>query len=119
MKKSTHFSCGNIYFSVLHTRIRNKCSALKVDLYSANLISNPNCICDYPKENGEHLLLFCNRFIIYRNTMLSSLALLNINGVEINVDTLLYGNDFLSDQTNCEIFLIIQGYAKDTGGFSV
>jgi hypothetical protein len=27
--------------------------------------------------------------------MLSSLAILNMNGVEINVDTLLFGNDFL------------------------
>jgi hypothetical protein len=26
-----------------------------------------------------------------------------MNGVEINVDTLLFGNDFLSDETNCEI----------------
>jgi hypothetical protein len=34
-------------------------------------------------------------------------------------DTLLFGNDFLSDETNCEIFLIIQRYIKDTGRFSV
>ena len=27
--------------------------------------------------------------------------------------------DFLSDETNCEIFLIIQRYIKDTGRFSV
>ena len=55
-------------------------------------------------------LLFCNRYIVYRNKMLSSLAILNMNGVEIDVDTLLFGNDFLSDETNCEIFLIIQIY---------
>ena len=48
--------------------------------------------------------------------MLSSL---NMNGVEINVDTLLFGNDFLSDETNYEIILIIQRYIKDTGRFSV
>jgi hypothetical protein len=41
-----------------------------------------------------------------------------MNGVEINVDTLLFGNDFLSDETNCEIFLIIQRYIKDTGRLS-
>ena len=35
--------------------------------------------------------------------MLPSLALLNMNRLEINVDTLLIGNDFLSDETNCEI----------------
>jgi hypothetical protein len=38
-----------------------------------------------------------------------------MNGVEINVDSLLFGNYFLSDETNCEIFLIIQRYIKDTG----
>ena len=119
MKKSAHFSCGNRYLSVLHTRIRNKCSSLKEDLHSTNLISNPNCICGYQSENANHYLLFCNRYIVYRNKMLSSLAILNMNGVEINVDTLLFGNDFLSDETNCEIFLIIQRYIKDTGRFSV
>jgi hypothetical protein len=42
-----------------------------------------------------------------------------MNGVEINVDTLWHGNDFLSDETNSEIFLIIQRYIKDTDSFSV
>ena len=51
--------------------------------------------------------------------MLSSLTILNMNGVQINVDTLLFGNDFLSDETNCEICLIIQRYIKDTGRISV
>jgi hypothetical protein len=51
--------------------------------------------------------------------MLSSLAILNMDGVEINVDTLLFGKYFLSDETNCEIFLIIQRYINDTGHFSV
>ena len=51
--------------------------------------------------------------------MLSSLTILNMNGVEINVDTLLFEIDFLSDETNSEIFLIIQRYIKDTGRFSV
>ena len=119
MKKSVHFSCDNRYLSVLHTRIRKKCSSLKEDLYRTNLISNPTCICGYRNENADYYLLFCNRYIVYRNKMLSSSAILNMNGVEINVDTLLFGNDFLSDETNCEIFLIIQRYIKDTGRFSV
>ena len=57
VQKSTHFSCGNRYFSVLHTRIRNKCSALKEDLYSANLISNPNCI--YVDTKKKMRIFFC------------------------------------------------------------
>jgi hypothetical protein len=79
------------------TFISYKCSSLKEDLYSTNLISNPNCICGYQNENADHYLLFCNRYIVYRNKMLSSLAILNMNEVEINVDTLLFGNDFLSE----------------------
>jgi hypothetical protein len=44
--------------------------------------------------------------------MLPSLALLNMNGVEINVDALLYGNDFLSDETNCEMFSLFKDILK-------
>ena len=79
----------------------------------------PNCICGYQNENVDHYLLFCNRYIVYRNKMLSSLAILNMKGVEINIDTLLFGIDFISDETNCKIFLIIQRYIKVTGRFSV
>ena len=92
MKKYAHLSCGNIYLSLLYTRIRNKCSSLKEDLHSANSISNQNFICGYQNKNAEHYLLFCNRYIVNRNNMLSSLAILHMNGVEINVDTLLFGN---------------------------
>jgi hypothetical protein len=38
--------------------------------------------------------------------MLSSLAILNMNGVEINVDSLLFGNDFLADETSSPITYI-------------
>ena len=34
--------------------MRNKCSALNVDLYHANLIVNYNCLCEYFNENAEH-----------------------------------------------------------------
>jgi hypothetical protein len=67
--------------------------SLLVDLYF-------DCYVNNNLKNADHYLLFCNRYIVYRNKMLSSLAILNMNGVEINVDTLLFGNDFLSDETN-------------------
>jgi hypothetical protein len=69
----------------VYTRIRHTCSALKEDLYRTNLILNPNCICGYQNDNAEQYLLYCNRYIVYRNKMLSSLVILNMNGVEINV----------------------------------
>jgi hypothetical protein len=50
------------------------------------VLLHTNCIyiCGYQSENAEHYLLFCNRYIVYRNKMLSSLAMLNMNGLEIN-----------------------------------
>jgi hypothetical protein len=48
------------------TRIRNKCSALRNDLFHANLIHSQSCSCGYSTENTEHFLLYCKRFDSHR-----------------------------------------------------
>jgi hypothetical protein len=48
--------------NILHTRIRNNCSALHNDLFHANLIHSPSCSCGYSTENAEHFFLYCKRF---------------------------------------------------------
>ena len=40
-----YYSISDRFPSVLHARIRNKCSALNADWYHANLIVNYNCLC--------------------------------------------------------------------------
>jgi hypothetical protein len=52
------------FLSVLHSRKRNKCSALNAYLYHANLIVTDHCLCGYDNANGEHYLL--HRFVVMR-----------------------------------------------------
>ena len=40
-----YHSIGDHFLNVLHSRMRNKCSALNADLYHANVIVNYNCLC--------------------------------------------------------------------------
>jgi len=40
-KPPSYYNIGNIYLNVLHTRIRNNCSALHNDLFHSNLIHSP------------------------------------------------------------------------------
>ena len=42
-----YYSIGDRFLSVLHSRMRNKYSALNADLYHANLIVNYNCLCGH------------------------------------------------------------------------
>ena len=58
-KPPSYCNIGNRYLNILHTRIRNNCSALHNDLFHANLIHSPSCSCGYSTENAEHFLLYC------------------------------------------------------------
>ena len=46
----SYYNIGNRYLNILHTRIRNNCSALHNDLFHANLIHSPSCSCGYFRE---------------------------------------------------------------------
>jgi hypothetical protein len=41
-----YFSSGDRYLNVFQSRLRNRCSALNIDLYHANLIPNALCLCE-------------------------------------------------------------------------
>jgi hypothetical protein len=56
IKNVQHSLEYNRYLNILHTRIRNNCSALRNDLFHDNLIHNPSCSCGYSTENAEHFL---------------------------------------------------------------
>jgi hypothetical protein len=106
-----NYSIGDRFLSVLYSRMQNKCSALNADLYHANLIVNYNCLCWYFNENAEHYLLHCNRFTLSR-IMLFEINKLNLIGIPVNIDLLLFGNETLSCDINCSIFLAVQKYTK-------
>jgi hypothetical protein len=80
---------------LVHTILINK-------VYHANLIVNYYCFCGYFNENAEHYLLHCNRFTLSRIIMLFEINKLNLIGIPVNIDLLLFGNETL----NCIIFLL-------------
>ena len=104
---------------VLHSRMRNKCCALNADLHHGNLILNSNCLCGYINENAEHYLLHCNRFTLSRIIMLFEINKLNLIGIPVNIDLLLFGNETLSCDIISSICFAAQKYIKDTCLFSM
>ena len=92
---------------------------INADLYHANLIINYNCLCGYFNENAEHYLLHSNRFTLSRIIMLFEINKLNLIGIPVNIDLLLFGNETLNCDINCSIFLAVQKYIKNTCRFSM
>ena len=43
----SYFSFGDRYLSVLHARLRNKCSSLNSDLFKSKLVPSASCSCEY------------------------------------------------------------------------
>ena len=114
-KPSSYYNIGNRYLNILHTRIRNNCSALHNDLFHANLIHSPSCSCGYSTENAEHFLLYCKRFDAQRNILYRSLLAANVH---IDLNTLLFGSQIYNIDTNRHVFITVQTYIKETCRFS-
>jgi hypothetical protein len=90
VRNPQYYSIGDRFLSVLHSRMRNKCSALNADLYNANLIVNYYCLCGYFNEHAEHYLLHCNRFTLSRIIMLFEINKLNLIGITVTNKTTRY-----------------------------
>ena len=114
----SYFSFGDRYLNVLHARLRNKCNSLNSDLFKSNLVPSASCSCGYKNECSEHFLLYCNKFNLLWNNMLIELNMLDMGGLPVNIDILLFGNDNLSVEINTFIFSCVQKYIKDTRRFS-
>ena len=78
-----------------------------------------NCLCGYFNENAEHCLLHCNRFTFSGIIMLFEINKLNVIGIPVNIDLLLFGNETLSCDINCSICLAVQKCIKNNCRFSM
>ncbi len=108
-----HFLNGDRFLSVMHARIRNKCSNLNNDLYNNHLRENPYCICADVLETAEHYFFQCPIFEHKRPFLLQSLQMF----LPLTVTDLLQGKPELSYPDNCEIFTTVQMYIKFTKRF--
>ena len=114
-KPPKYYFYGDRVLSILHARLRNKCSALRADLYRANLVNDAYCTCGYMRESVEHFLLYCNNFRIQRIVMLNELTHLDL---PLTLDLLLFGNENLDFNDNVLIFSSVHKFIKETKRFS-
>ena len=111
----TYFNIGDRYLNVLHARLRNKCSALNMDLYHANIKPNAMCQCGYLYENAQHYFLSCKNYTVQRNKLFFELRKENI---PTDFENLMYGNALFNMNINTLIFIKVQNYIKETNRFS-
>lgn len=115
-KPPSYYLIGKRYTNLTHARIRNKCSALKFDLFRANIIQEKNCSCGALTENAEHFFLYCPNYDIQRNRLFFNLSDLETT---ICVNTFLFGDNNLNDELNALLFSYVQSYIEETGRFQI
>ena len=108
-----YYSIGKRQFSIIHTRLRNKCSDLQFDLYNNHLSNNGMCVCGYGLEDCEHFFFRCHIFYQQRILLFRQLRIHH----PLNLNILLYGSNHLSVVENSNIFLAVQSYIRDSGRF--
>ena len=108
-KISCYYSSGDRYCNVLQSRLRNRCSALNSDLYRANLIPNAFCSCGKSDETAKHFLVHCTNHTVQRHAILIGIPSIN-NDLSIDEHTLLFGNEMINDETNTQIFVLVQKF---------
>ena len=114
-KPPPYYFIGDRFLSIIHTRLRNKCSSLKYDLYRSNIITEKSCNCGALNETVEHYLLYCENYRAYRNKLYEDISNLH---VPVTLNTLLYGNLDENYDTNCAIFNYVQQFIKSTERFT-
>ena len=94
---------------VKHCRLRLPISDLNYDLFRRHLLEDPICSWGYTAETSEHFLLHCPLYNSIKNKTINKL---DVN--EININTLLFGNDQLHLETNKKIFAIVHDFLRQT-----
>lgn len=108
---------GDRKFNILHSRLRHKCSSLKHDLYHANLSPDSICLsCGYYCENAYHYFFECQTYLAARTDLIESLNNLDLH-VPLSLDLLLFGNEQMSLEVNCDVFSKVHIFIRSSGRF--
>ena len=78
---------GERKYNIMLTRIRNRSSSLKADLYCVNIIPSPACSCGAPRENADHYCFECPLYTNQRKNLFINLNRLQINDADVAVLT--------------------------------
>ena len=114
LKPPRYYSYGCRVINVLHTRLRHRASNLNADLFRVNLFNDPGCVCGWVIEDAIHFFLECCLYVEARDQLTNSLQFLD----SLIIETLLFGDDSLSEEQNAQIFKSEQLYIKQTSRFT-
>ena len=98
-KTPKYYNEGPRKLNILHTRLRHQCSSLNADLSRIHIINNYKCNCGASFEDAIHYFLECSLYLNERRRLLN-----NCDDININIETLLFGNDNYSYKVNSKIF---------------
>ena len=74
--KNPLFYLGDRKFSIIHAKLRMKCSSLNGHLYNLRIIDSPTCSCGHVFEGNYHFFMECFIFTLERETMIRKLTLI-------------------------------------------
>ena len=112
-KVPSYYNTGDRYLSVLHARIRNKCSNLHNDLFNNHLRPSFECNCNQGIEDAEHFFFRCPLFAESRVQLFHSTRSFH----PLNVNKLIYGDPNATDAENTSIFIAVQNFIKSSKRF--
>ena len=95
--------------------MRMKCSNLNSDLYDLHVKDNPSCMYCNQIEDANHFFLSCPMYTVEREQMIDTIHQ-QIDNIDIN--TILYGNESISIEQNQTIFQTVHEYIKNSGRFT-
>jgi hypothetical protein len=102
--------------SVHHSRLRIGCSNLNAHLcFNLHVVPSPQCPCGYEVEDTAHYFFHCPQFTDQRHAMMQSLR--RIDNIDININTLLWGDSELTKKSNEEVFDSVQTFIVATSRF--
>jgi hypothetical protein len=118
-KSNPLYYFGERKVSVIHSRLRIRCSVLKAHLFhELHVIDSPLCPCGTgEEEDNEHFFLKCTKFDQARMVMRASWGNLTLCWPP-PIDYLLFGIPDQPHPINIHIFTIVHQYLYDTERFN-
>ena len=110
----SYFTFGNRYISVLHARLRNRCSNLNNDLYINHIRDNPLCDLCGVVEDAIHYFFHCRRYTIERQVFNDTVRMLQ----PLSINLILFGNENWNFETNIVLFRAVQRFIQVTKRFN-
>ena len=110
----SYFTFGNRYISVLHARLRNRCSNLNNDLYINHIRDNPLCDLCGEVEDAINYFFHCRIYTIERQVFNDTVVMLQ----PLSINLILFGNENWNLETNIVLFRAIQRYIQVTKLFN-